>query len=154
MSEQNTQLAEPPASVQMFQFILGLMTPQAIHAAAKLGIADIVAKAPATADELAAVTKTNAASLRRLLRFLTSVGVFSEDAAGRYHQTPLSDSLRSNHPQSARGMAIAFGSDSLDGFRTDSMSSSFPSGRIARRQFLRIFKASPSFQSWRTTLIM
>ncbi len=113
MSEQNIQPTQPPASAQMFQFILGLMVPQAIHVAAKLGIADIVAKAAATADELAAVTKTHAPSLRRLLKFLASVDVFSEDAAGKYQQTPLSDTLRSDHPQSLRGAAIAFGSGFL-----------------------------------------
>jgi hypothetical protein len=54
----------------MFQFILGMMTPQAIHVAAKLGIADTVARTPKTADELAATTKgAIAPSLRRLLRF-------------------------------------------------------------------------------------
>lgn len=78
MSEQNIQPTQPPASAQMFQFILGLMVPQAIHVAAKLGIADIVAKAAATADELAAVTKTHAPSLRRLLSFLASVDVFQK----------------------------------------------------------------------------
>jgi hypothetical protein len=113
MSEQSTQLKEPSASAQMFQVILGLMTPQAIHVAAKLGIADIVATAPGTAEELAASTKTDAPSLQRLLRFLASVGVFSEDAAGKYQQTPLSDTLRRDHPQSVRGMAIAFGSELL-----------------------------------------
>jgi hypothetical protein len=113
MSEQSPQMIASSASAQMFQLILGLMTPQAIHVAAKLGIADIVATAPGTAEELAAATKTDAPSLQRLLRFLASVGVFSEDAAGKYQQTPLSDTLRTDHPQSVRGVAIAFGSEFL-----------------------------------------
>jgi hypothetical protein len=50
------------------------------------------------------------ASLSRLLKFLTSVGIFSEDASGKYHQTPLSDTLRTDHPQSTRAVAILFGS--------------------------------------------
>jgi hypothetical protein len=94
----------------MFQYILSLMIPQAIHVAAKLGIADIVAKAPATTDALAVATQSNAPSLSRLLRFLASVGIFSEDSSGRFRQTPLSDALRTDHPQSVRGAAIAFGS--------------------------------------------
>jgi O-methyltransferase domain len=56
---------------------------------------------------------TYAPSLRRLLHFLTSLGVFAEDAAGRYGQTALSDTLRSDHPQSFRGGAILFGSEFL-----------------------------------------
>jgi hypothetical protein len=41
--------------------------------------------------QLAAATKTNTSSLSRLLNFLASVGVSSEDPAGKYHQSPLSD---------------------------------------------------------------
>lgn len=84
----------------MLQFIISLMVPQAIHVAAKLGIADIVAKAPATAADLAATTQSNAPALSRLLKFLTSVGIFSEDSSGRFLQTPLSDALRTDHLQS------------------------------------------------------
>src|SRR5260370_41857604 len=110
MSEQSTQSAELAAPAQMFQLILGFMMPQAIHVAAKRGIADIWGGSRVTADELAATTSSHAPSLRRLLKFRTSVGVFSEDAAGKYQQTPLSNALRRDHPQSVRGMAIAFGS--------------------------------------------
>jgi hypothetical protein len=112
MSEQDVGPGpvKPPAPAQMAQFILGLMTPQAIYVAAKLGIADIVATTPASNSELAAATKSHAPSLARLLKFLASVGIFSEDAAGKYQQTPLSDVLRTDHPQSMRGTAIAFGS--------------------------------------------
>jgi len=113
MTEPTAQPIEPAPSGRMLQFILGLITPQAIHVAAKLGIAEIVATAPATAEELAAATKTSAPALNRLLRFLASVGIFSEDAAGKFRQTPLSDTLRGDHPQSTRGTAIAFGSDFL-----------------------------------------
>ena len=109
MSEQNNPPTDSP-SAQMFQIILGMMTPQAIHVAAKLGIADIVSKTPRTADELAAATNSHAPSLHRLLKFLASVGVFSEDATGRYQQTPLSDTLRSDNPVSLRGAFVAFGS--------------------------------------------
>ena len=110
MSEQNPQSVQQPASAEMLQHILGVLIPQASHIAAKLGIADIVAKGPATAEELAAATQSHAPSLRRLLRFLTSLGIFSEDASGKYHQTELSDTLRRDHPQSVRGFAIFWGS--------------------------------------------
>ena len=107
MSEQDPQSAQQRSpSAQMFQYIISLMTPQAIHIAAKLGIADLVATAPATVEELAVATKSHAPSLRRLLKFLTSLGVFSENASGKYHQTPLSDTLRRDHPQSTRCFAI------------------------------------------------
>jgi hypothetical protein len=109
MSEQNTQSDLPPTA-QMFQFIISLMIPQAIHVAAKLGISDIVAKEPATAADLAATTQSHAPALTRLLKFLASVGIFLEDSAGKFQQTPLSDTLRADHPQSLRGAAVLFGS--------------------------------------------
>jgi hypothetical protein len=110
MSEKNTQSTLPPL-LQMSQFLLGLMTPQAIHVAAKLGIADLISNRPQTADELARATSSHAPALSRLLKFLASVGIFSEDAEGKYHQTPLSDTLRTDHPQSLGGSFIAFGSE-------------------------------------------
>jgi hypothetical protein len=113
MRETNTQPTLPPMQ-QMSQFPLGLITPQAIHVAAKLGIADLVSSTPQTADELATTTSSHAPALSRLLKFLASLGIFSEDAAGKYHQTPLSDTLRTDHPQSLRGSFVAFGSEFSD----------------------------------------
>jgi hypothetical protein len=110
MSEQGAQSLQIPPSAQMFQHIISVLIPPAIHVVAKLGIADMVARAPATVEELAAATESNAPSVSRLLKFLTSVGIFSEDASGKYHQTPLSDTLRTDHPQSTRAVAILFGS--------------------------------------------
>jgi len=86
------------------------MVSQPIMVAARLGIADLVEEAPRTADELAHATKAHAPSLRRLLRFLTVLGIFAEDATGKYRQTPLSDVLRSNHPESIRNTARMYGS--------------------------------------------
>jgi hypothetical protein len=110
MSEEGAQSLQIPPSAQMFQHIISVLIPPAIHVVAKLGIADMVARAPATVEELAAATESNAPSLSRMLKFLTSVGIFSEDASGKYHQTPLSDTLRTDHPQSTRAVAILFGS--------------------------------------------
>ena len=112
MSE-NSQSVQPPPSAQMFQYIFSLMIPQAIHVAAKLGIADIVTKAPALVEDLAAATNSEVTALQRLLRFLSSVGIFAEDSTGRFQQTPLSDTLRSDHTQSMRNAAILFGSELL-----------------------------------------
>ena len=100
MSEQGTRSHQPPASAHMLQFVFGSITPQAIHVAAKLGIADLVASAPATADELAVSTGADPAALGRLLKFLASIGIFLQDSVGRFGQTPLSDTLRvDHHPQ-------------------------------------------------------
>jgi SAM-dependent methyltransferase len=95
---------------QLYQMMVGYRSTQPIYVAAKLGIADLVAETPKTADELAHATKAHAPSLRRLLLMLSSVGIFAEDTAGRFRATPLGELLRRDHPQSQRSLAMMFGS--------------------------------------------
>src|SRR5260370_25964456 len=109
MSDQSSQLFTAELA-QMNQLMFGFMISQAIAVAAKLGIADLLKEEARTAEELATATKAHAPSLNRLLRMLASVGIFAEDANGRFQQTPLSELLRSDHPRSARGLAIFCGS--------------------------------------------
>ena len=91
--------------------ITGYWISQMVHVAAKLGLADLLADGPRTADELAAATGTHARSLYRLLRALASVGVFSEADDGRFAQTPLSESLRRDVPGSQWAMAVMMGDE-------------------------------------------
>jgi hypothetical protein len=79
MSDQSSPVAGPAEMGQLGQLLYGLMTSQAIHLAAKLGIADLIGEAPRTVEELAKATRTHPASLQRVLRMLTSVGVFAEE---------------------------------------------------------------------------
>jgi len=90
----------------MLQMITGFWVSRAIYVAAKLRLADLVKDSPKTADELARLTGTHSPSLYRALRALASVGVFTEDGQGRFAQTPLSETLRSDTPGSLRAMAI------------------------------------------------
>jgi len=82
---------------------------QAIHVAAKFALADLVAGGPKSIEELADATHTHGPSMARFLRALTSLGIFVEDTTGRYRQTALSDTLRSDHPESIRPSAIMLG---------------------------------------------
>ena len=86
----------------------GFQVSQAIHVAATLGIADLLADGPRSVDDLAAVTRTTPAALNRLLAALASVGIFVE-VDGRFGQTPLSDFLRSDVTGSIRAWAIHIG---------------------------------------------
>ncbi len=109
MSNGNSRTDEASSSWQMTRFIWGAIPVQAISVTARLGIADLVADGPKTADELASRTQTDPAALRRLLRTLTSLTIFAEDAAGRFLNTPLSETLRCDHPESVRALAILWG---------------------------------------------
>jgi len=124
MQDQSSQLSQASAGAQMHQLIFGFMALPAIAAAAKLGIADLVGQSPKTVDELADATKAHPLSLRRLLQFLAGLGIFAEDAAGKFGQTPMSESMRSTYhvrEQSKRSRAPRRPLLSVARFRTHSL---------------------------------
>jgi hypothetical protein len=88
---------------------LGYVLADALHAAAKLGIADLLAAGPCHIDELAAATGAHGPSLYRLLRTLGSAGVFTEDEPRRFALTSLGEPLRSDVPGSIRDAVIWIG---------------------------------------------
>jgi hypothetical protein len=90
-------------------FVYGLFRTQAVSVAASLGIADLLAKGPASLEALARSTSSHQRSLSRLLRFLVSEGVFSLEEDGRYGLTPLGELLRSDGIPSNRRAAIFYG---------------------------------------------
>lgn len=75
---------------------------RAIHVVAELGIADQIDDQPIHVDELSKRTRTHAASLHRLLRFLASYGVFHRINDDTYAANDLSAALRDDHPNSIR----------------------------------------------------
>ena len=84
----------------------GIVAAQAIHAAAKLRIPDMLASGPKTAAELASESGAHAPALERLLRALSSLEMFSRTPDGRFRNTPLTEALRADHPQSQRDAAL------------------------------------------------
>lgn len=110
MSTNEPQSAAVPPSMQLMRLLWpGAIAVQAIHVAATLGLADLVASGPKTVAELAAKVHAHGPSLGRLLRALTSLGIFVEDADGRYRQTPFSETLQADHPNSMRRWAMMLG---------------------------------------------
>src|SRR5262249_22137776 len=78
---------------QMNQLIRGYWTTQAIYVAAELRIADQLADGPKHPDELGRLAGVNGDMLYRVLRALASIGIFAEDAEGRFMLTPLAETL-------------------------------------------------------------
>ncbi len=102
---QTTLTASQPQD-SMLQMITGFWVSRAIYIAATLGVADLVKDQSRTAKELANITRTHAPSLYRVMRALASVGIFAEDEAGRFAQTALSETLRSDVAGSLRAVAM------------------------------------------------
>lgn len=117
MSTQHSTAAVAPAAEQLppeaivMQMVGGVFVSQTVSLAAKLGIADLLARKPKTVSELASETKTHERSLYRLLRCLASVGVFAETDAQVFSLTPLAESLQSDAPNSVRDLAIFMGEE-------------------------------------------
>lgn len=84
----------------------GIIAAQAIHAAAKLRIPDLLASGPKTIAELARESGAHPATLERLLRALGTLQMFAAESDGRFRNTPLTELLRADHPQSQRDAAL------------------------------------------------
>lgn len=102
------------------------LTVQALHVAAFLGVADLLAAGSMTVDELAGATRADRSSLHRLLRMLTGPGVVLEEADGRFAITPLGETLRRDSDDSVRDWALFVGAPEMwevwAGLRTSVMS--------------------------------
>jgi hypothetical protein len=98
--------------------------PQSLHAAAVLGIADLLADGSKTSDELAQATETHSPSLYRVLRTLAAAGILAEDTVNRFRLTVLGQPLRSEAADSVRSICILWGGDSnLEGRLVDCLRS-------------------------------
>jgi hypothetical protein len=96
----------PPPAVQIFRMITGFWTSCCMYVAAKLNIPDLLAENSKTAIQLADETHAHASSLYRLLRALSSVGIFSENDKKEFKLTPLGNILRTDIPGSLKALTI------------------------------------------------
>jgi hypothetical protein len=90
-----------PPEARMMKFILGKWISKPSHAAAKLGIADILTDGARHIDALAEITETHPGSLYRMMRALSGVGIFAETGDRVFANTPLSECLRQGRLKSA-----------------------------------------------------
>lgn len=105
------QREPPPPPMALLQMATGYWESQAIYVAAKLGIADLLSDGPRSSFDLAQGTRTHPGSLRRLMRTLVSLGVFTEEKDNRFALTPIGNSLQSDVPGSLRSMVLTLGEE-------------------------------------------
>ena len=101
----------PPAPDALLQLVTGYPAAQAVHVAAQLGLADLLADGPRHVEELAAATGTHPPSLARLLRMLAALGIVAEEADGRISLTELGAPLRAGVPRSVRDRVLFLAGD-------------------------------------------
>jgi O-methyltransferase domain/Dimerisation domain len=101
------------------------LTSRAIYIAAKLGLADYLKDGPKSVEDLAEETKTHPDSLYRLLRMLSSIGIFAETKneddeqqqvdqnIRRFELTPMASLIQSEAKNSIRNFALMFGLESF-----------------------------------------
>src|SRR5262249_25316196 len=83
-------------NADLSKLLMGFRVSQAIHVAAAIGLADLLASGPKTSGELAEATDAHPLALYRLMRALCSAGVFRELDHRRFELTPVGELLRSD----------------------------------------------------------
>ena len=99
------------AARALLDLVNGSWVAQACYVAAHLGIADLLAAGPRTAEDLATATGTHAPALRRLLAALGSVDVCRQRADGSFEMTPIGRRLQTDAPCSLRAWTLQWGGE-------------------------------------------
>jgi hypothetical protein len=102
-----------PASVGLLEMVMDGWVAQSITAAADLGVADALAKGPLSVEDLALAVNADADALSRLMRALSSRGIFRRRRDGRYDLTPLAQPLRRDAEVSLAGWVRWAGSPQM-----------------------------------------
>jgi hypothetical protein len=97
------------AFTDLTRLVNGYQVSQAIHVAARLGIADHLRDGPRSSAQLAKLTGSHPRTLYRLLRALASAGVFHEGDDKTYSLTAMGECLRSDSPTPLGGWAAYVG---------------------------------------------
>ena len=110
--EPQLQTAErpvPPPQATNMHLSMGAMVTQAIYVATKLSIADILADGQKHVDQISHEADAHSPSLYRVMRTLSSLGIFNETQPRTFANTPLSEVLRADVPGSMRNSMIFMG---------------------------------------------
>ncbi len=106
------QTEQPPPDAELMQALFGFMVTRSVSSVAELDVADALADGALSYADLAGAVGADQTSLHRVMRLLVSVGIFAEPEPGSFSLTPVSDLLRSDHPNSLRDLAVLITSES------------------------------------------
>jgi hypothetical protein len=117
---------KPELTTQLTGLVTGAWAAQAVSVAATLGVADQLADGRHRAEEIAETVEADPDALYRLLRALSGLGLVEEFGSRRFVLTELGELLRTDAPESLRGLAMMVGApwhrrawtDLIEGVRT------------------------------------
>jgi len=109
-------MTETTVHLELIQLAGGAWFARALAVAARLGIPDLVHEQPRDSAAIANALGANIVVLSRLMRLLSSCGIFSETLNGSYSNSVMSELLRTDHPRSLRFFTILAGEDYTDAF--------------------------------------
>ncbi|MET8682584.1 methyltransferase [Streptomyces sp. NPDC004732] len=120
----STESTPRPAARATIDLITAAWHTQAVYAAAKLGLPDLIAAGHTGPAELAEAAGANQDAVRRLLRLLLRLGVVDGDENDGFRNTDIGDLLR-DRPGSLRDVSLLYGEEfyqawgnSIETFRT------------------------------------
>ncbi len=106
-SRENGAHGASPADETLIRLLTGMWAMQSVAAGARLGIFDVLAAGPLTADATAGEIHGDSAATARLLRALAGLGAVSRGADGRFALTEVGQRLRHGVPGTFRDAFIA-----------------------------------------------
>ena len=101
-AQETSQTSTIPPVLQLRQMTSGFWVRWMLYAVAERGVPDLLADGPLTSTEMAQATGLHEPTLYRILRTLSSFGVFTEESPRRFALTPLSSALKTGDPSAAR----------------------------------------------------
>jgi hypothetical protein len=102
------QVHEEPPPVRMVQLLAGFQVSQALYCVAELGVSTRLLEGPRTVAELAEAIGAHPPALRRLLRDLAGLGLFTAAGPDTWALTPLGATLAEGTPGSVRDLALTW----------------------------------------------
>lgn len=102
-----------PPYMALYDHFMGAAHTMIVHCAAKLHIADHLAHGPLSASELAERTQSNPEVLERMMKSLVSIGIFHEEADGRFSNNRTSEGMLTGVEAGIRGFSEFFGHEAL-----------------------------------------
>jgi hypothetical protein len=107
----HTPQEEPPQAALM-QVMFGMMASKCVSAVTAIGVPDALKDGPASSAALAEQLGADPDALRRAMRLLAGLGLFTEKKPGVYGLTPASELLRADVPGSMQAMTVMITSQS------------------------------------------